>query len=53
VADSSVRLGNSRGVLPFSVLVDAQGRIRARRIGAFTDAADLHAWVDQAGVARK
>jgi thiol-disulfide isomerase/thioredoxin len=53
LADSSVRLGNSRGVLPFSVLVDAQGRIRARRIGAFTDAADLRAWVDQAGVARK
>jgi thiol-disulfide isomerase/thioredoxin len=53
LADSSVRLGNSRGVLPFSVLVDAQGRIRARRIGAFTDAGDLRAWVDAAGEARK
>ena len=50
LADSSVRLGNSRGVLPFSVLIDAQGRIQARRIGAFTDAADLRAW---AGAARK
>ena len=49
--DSSFRLGNARGVLPFSVLLDAEGRIRARRIGAFTDAADLRAWVEKAGVA--
>ena len=46
--DSSVALGNKFGVLPFSVLVDGQGRLRARRIGAFTDAADLRAWVEQA-----
>ena len=50
LTDSSVRLGNARGVLPFSVLIDADGRLRARRIGAFTDAADLRAWVDQAGI---
>lgn len=48
--DSSVALGNVHGVLPFSVLVDGEGRIRARRIGAFTDAADLRAWVEQAGL---
>jgi thiol-disulfide isomerase/thioredoxin len=53
LADSSVRLGNARGVLPYSVLVDAQGRVRARRIGAFTDADDLRAWVATAGVAAK
>jgi thiol-disulfide isomerase/thioredoxin len=51
--DSSVRLGNARGVLPYSVLIDAQSRIRARRIGAFTDAEDLRAWVDGAGLARR
>lgn len=49
--DSSVRLGNSHGVLPYSVLVDGQGKLRARRIGAFVDAADLRAWVAQAGLA--
>jgi thiol-disulfide isomerase/thioredoxin len=48
--DSSVRLGNTHGVLPYTVLVDAQGRIRARRVGAFTDVADLRAWLDSAGV---
>lgn len=45
LADSSVRLGNTRGVLPYSVLIDARGRLRARRIGAFTSADDLRAWV--------
>ena len=53
LADSSVRLGNVRGVLPYSVLIDAQGRIRARRVGAFTDADDLLEWVDEAGVTRR
>jgi thiol-disulfide isomerase/thioredoxin len=48
--DSSVALGNVHGILPFSVLVDGEGRLRARRIGAFTDAADLRAWVENAGV---
>ncbi|MGH8029163.1 MAG: TlpA family protein disulfide reductase [Arenimonas sp.] len=49
--DSSVKLGNTRGVLPYSVLIDAQGRIRARRIGPFTDAADLRDWLAAAGAA--
>jgi thiol-disulfide isomerase/thioredoxin len=48
--DSSVALGNQHGVLPFSVLLDAEGKIRARRIGAFTSAADLRAWVAKAGL---
>ena len=39
--DSSVRLGNGPGVLPFTVLVDAEGRLRARRLGPFADATEL------------
>jgi peroxiredoxin len=37
-ADSSVRFGDTRGVLPFSVLVDARGRIAAVRAGSFSAA---------------
>ena len=37
-ADSSVRMGNVQGVLPFSVLIDAQGRVAARKTGPFTAA---------------
>lgn len=35
-ADAGVRLGNLKGVLPYSVLIDAEGRLLARRIGPFT-----------------
>ena len=42
--DSSARLGNGRGVLPFSVLIGADGRLQKRRFGAFQDAADLESW---------
>ena len=42
--DSSAHFGNGRGVLPFSVLVGADGRLQKRRFGAFQDAADLDAW---------
>ena len=34
-ADSSVQLGNRRGVLPYSVLVSADGRLLKQRIGPF------------------
>jgi thiol-disulfide isomerase/thioredoxin len=34
-ADTGVRLGNLKGVLPYSVLVDADGRLVERRIGPF------------------
>ena len=44
--DTSVRLGNTRGVLPFTVLVDVQGRLVKRHYGAFADAAEVQAWVD-------
>jgi thiol-disulfide isomerase/thioredoxin len=46
--DSSVRLGNRAGVLPFSALVGADGRLKAVRIGAFKSAADLDAWLTAA-----
>ncbi len=44
--DSSVALGNSRNVLPFSVLADAQGRVVAVRAGSF-DAAELRRWIGE------
>ncbi len=46
--DSSTRAGNQTGILPFSVLVDARGRIVARRYGAFQDVADLRDWAEKA-----
>lgn len=45
--DSSIRLGNRASVLPFSVLIDAQGRLRARKTGAFHSQAELQAWIKQ------
>ena len=34
-ADAGVRLGNTRGVLPYSVLVSADGNVMKQRIGPF------------------
>ncbi|WP_411852718.1 TlpA disulfide reductase family protein [Stenotrophomonas sp. LGBM10] len=34
-ADASVRLGNDKGLLPYTVLVDAQGRIVKQKLGPF------------------
>lgn len=34
-ADASVRLGNAHGLLPYSVLVGADGRIAKRKLGPF------------------
>lgn len=45
--DSSIRLGNRASVLPFSVLVDARGRLKARKTGAFRSRAELQAWIKQ------
>ncbi len=47
-ADAGVRLGNPAGVLPYSVLVSADGRLLKTRIGPFTDAADIAAWAGAA-----
>ena len=43
--DSSAIFGNTRGVLPFSVLIDASGVVRATETGDFADAAELEAFV--------
>lgn len=43
-ADASVRLGNRAGVLPFSALIDANGRLIKTRIGPFEDEAAIVAW---------
>ena len=34
-ADASVWLGNAKGVLPYTVLVDADGRIARQKVGPF------------------
>lgn len=42
-ADASVRLGNARGLLPYSVLVGADGRIAKRKLGPF-EAGEIRDW---------
>lgn len=44
-ADAGVRLGNPAGVLPYSVLVSADGRLLKSRIGPFADAGEIADWV--------
>ena len=46
-ADSSVRLGNARGVLPYSVLVGADGRILKQWAGPL-EPDDLDGWAREA-----
>lgn len=41
--DSSALLGNIRGVLPYSVLIDADGRLQKQKMGAFRKG-ELNAW---------
>lgn len=43
-ADAGVRLGNPAGVLPYSVLVSAEGRIVTTKIGPFQNRQDIAAW---------
>lgn len=40
--------GNASGTLPYSILVDAEGRLRARKLGAF-EPGTIEAWVAAAG----
>jgi len=42
--DSSVRLGNAHGILPYSVLIGADGRLLDTHLGAFDDTRSLNAW---------
>ena len=41
--DSGVQLGNPRGVLPYTALVSADGRLLKQRIGPFVHG-ELDAW---------
>ena len=45
-ADSSVVLGNARGLLPYTVLVGADGRLRKTHTGPFPDAEAVAAWAE-------
>ncbi len=40
---SAARFGNTRGLLPFTVLLDAEGRLRKRKYGAFAPG-ELENW---------
>lgn len=42
-ADAGVRLGNRKGVLPYSVLVSADGRLLKQRIGPFAEG-EIASW---------
>ena len=42
-ADAGVRLGNPKGVLPYSVLISAEGRLLKQRIGPF-EAGEIQGW---------
>lgn len=42
-ADAGVRLGNPKGVLPYSVLVSADGRLLKQRIGPF-ERGEIDGW---------
>lgn len=41
--DAGVRLGNPKGVLPYSVLLDAEGRVVKQKIGPFR-AGEIDGW---------
>jgi thiol-disulfide isomerase/thioredoxin len=48
--DSSERLGNLQGLLPFSVVIDGDGRLQHRHTGAFDDAEAIQDWIDEVGI---
>ncbi|MBD9370238.1 TlpA disulfide reductase family protein [Xanthomonas sp. XNM01] len=43
-ADASVRLGNTRGLLPYTVLIDADRRVVRRKLGPFAHG-EIDGWV--------
>ena len=51
--DSSEQLGNLAGLLPFSVIIDGNGRLQHRQTGPFEDADAIRDWLEEAGVAVK
>lgn len=44
-ADAGVRLGNPAGVLPYTALLDADGRLVGQKIGPFAPG-EIESWVD-------
>ncbi len=42
--DASVQLGNTQGLLPYSVLFDAQGRLQKTKLGPFAHG-EIDSWV--------
>ena len=42
--DASVKLGNSQGLLPYSVLIDTQGRVLKQKLGPFK-VGEIDTWV--------
>jgi len=42
-ADASVQLGNAKGLLPYTVLVDARGRIVKQKLGPFAPG-EIEGW---------
>ncbi|TXH72837.1 MAG: TlpA family protein disulfide reductase [Lysobacteraceae bacterium] len=51
-ADAGVRLGNVQGVLPYSLLIDANGRVLKQRIGPFAPG-ELDSFAAEAGLIRR
>lgn len=47
-ADTSVLLGNERGLLPYTVLVDADGRLVKRKLGPFREG-EIARWASNDG----
>ena len=43
-ADAGVRLGNPAGVLPYTILISADGRLLKTKVGPFTDKQAIEAW---------
>ena len=41
---AGLRLGNSLGVLPYTVVIDGNGKLVRRKLGPFVSAAELQAW---------
>ena len=47
--NAGVRLGNRLGALPYSVLIDAKGRLLRRKYGPFASARALQEWIAEPG----
>jgi len=48
VRDSSVRLGNARGLLPYTVLISPEGTLIKQHLSPFPDAEAIDDWVAKA-----